>query len=248
MGNGCCGFESAGRCKKPATCVGRAVLAVSIIGIIFALVSESAHIWYPVHTYEECCEEGYEEVCDEEGLKPGECVDNHITLWMITVGCLQSGQDYGALYMLGIGLVLAALSHLIATTGFSLPVCCCTSAKGYKCAATVLGVAIGIYTCSFIMSVAFHGVIASEIENWDMSEEDRDRVHAFVWATMGIVYAIILVPYLLGIADCRLLCKGRADWPEEGRAAASQEMPIVSEAVAVTVDDANPFAPAAAKL
>ena len=37
MGNGCCGFESAGRCKKPATCVGRAVLAVSIIGIIFAL-------------------------------------------------------------------------------------------------------------------------------------------------------------------------------------------------------------------
>ena len=36
--------------------------------------------------------------------------------------------------------------------------------------------------------------------------------------------AIILVPCLFGIADCRLLCKGKADWPEDlegGRAAAS---------------------------
>ena len=69
---------------------------------------------------------------------------------------------------------------------------------------------------------------------------------------MAIIYAIILVPCLFGIADCRLLCKGKADWPEDlegGRAAASQEMPtIASEAVAVTVEDANPFAPAAAKL
>ena len=93
MGNGCCGYESVGCCKKPATCVGRAVLAVSIIGIIVSLLGQGAHN-VPLHTYEECCEEGYEEVCEDEGLKPGECVERHITLWIIAIVVFHFAQYY----------------------------------------------------------------------------------------------------------------------------------------------------------
>ena len=50
---------------------------------------------------------------------------------------------------------------------------------------------------------------------------------------MSIIYVIILLPCLLGIADCSLLCKGKSDWPEGGRvgpegggAAVSQMPPV----------------------
>ena len=48
---------------------------------------------------------------------------------------------------------------------------------------------------------------------------------------MGIIYTVILVPCLLGIVDCGLLCKGKADWPEgaEGGGAAVSQMPPVAQ-------------------
>ena len=221
-GNGCC--------KKPDTCVGMAVLIVSIFGILTSLVWLSAYVW-PLHSWEECCDDGTDDICADEGLAPGECVDRHITLTGIMIFAMQFGQYYGPLYMLGIGLFLAALSHIIATTGFSLPVCCCTSAKGYKYSAIVLGVAIGFYTVAFIMNVGFHGAISSDIGE---DEEEAQRAIAFV---MGIIYAIILVPCLLGIADCGLLCKGKADWPEgaAGGGAAVSQMPPVAPMAAVEI-------------
>ena len=227
MGN-CCGGN--GCCKKPDTCVGMAVLIVSIIGIVFSLTSQSMHM-FPLHSYEECCDDGTDDICADEGLAPGECVDRHITLWVIAIVALHYGQYYGPLYMLAIGLFLAALSHIIATTGFSLPVCCCTSAKGYKCSAIVLGFAIGFYTVAFFMSVGFHGAISRDIGE---DEEEAQQAIAF-W--MGIIYAIILVPCLLGIVDCGLLCKGKADWPEgaEGGGAAVSQMPPVAPMAAVEI-------------
>ena len=233
MGN-CCGGN--GCCKKPDTCVGMAVLIVSIIGIVFSLTSQSMHM-FPLHSYEECCDDGTDDICAEEGLAPGECVDRHLMIWMIMAYAFHLGQYWGPFYMLGIALALTGLSHIIGTTGFSLPVCCCTSASGYKCSAIVLGVGIGFYTVAFFMGVGFHGAVGSVIDSADWAQEDKDNAHEFVAFFMGVVYAMILVPCLLGVADCGLLCKGKADWPEEGGAAASQEMPVVGAAVTVTIEE-----------
>ena len=232
-GNGCC--------KKPDTCVGMAVLIVSIFGLLASLVWLSAYVW-PIYSWEECCDDGSEDVCAEEGLALGECVDRHLMIWMIMAYAFHLGQYWGPFYMLGIALALTGLSHIIGTTGFSLPVCCCTSASGYKCSAIVLGVGIGFYTVAFFMGVGFHGAVGAEIDGADWDQEDKDNVHEFVAFFMGVVYAMILVPCLLGVADCGLLCKGKADWPEEGGAAASQEMPVVGApvvgaAVTVTIEE-----------
>jgi len=109
----------------------------------------------------------------------------------------------------GFAIYLRILVNIFYFIAFSIPICCCVHAGGYKCAAIthVIGFFLGVILV--IATISSHADVDDKCENWYDDNSDANDCKDSLHGAFPIIYAVLIAPSFWSIITVPFLWKGK---------------------------------------
>lgn len=109
----------------------------------------------------------------------------------------------------GFAIYLGILVNIFYFIAFSIPICCCVHAGGYKCAAIthVIGFFLGVILV--IATISSHADVDDKCENWYDDNSDANDCKDSLHGAFPIIYAVLIAPSFWSIITVPFLWKGK---------------------------------------